>query len=168
VAGQSHCIDLAAVLIINLWKFPLQSGDVRMEHGSRMPDWLRLAGPGWAEQSGKSLPAEALTVNKRRGMGQVTALTESSGGGALGPPGSWHDPGYEKLGLFWNPGSLGNLSFISATSKSLVCCRETQEEVFAPAPGLETVEEQVLGQAGLRGESDLSQLLREGLKVSSR
>lgn len=46
MAGQSHCIDLAAALIINLWKFPLQSGDIRMEHGNRMPDWLTWQGQG--------------------------------------------------------------------------------------------------------------------------
>lgn len=44
-----------------------------------------MAGPGWAEQSGKSLPAETFTVNKRWGMGQVIAPTESSAGGAPGP-----------------------------------------------------------------------------------
>lgn len=37
MAGQSHCIDLAAALIIYLWKFPVQSGAVRMEHGNRIP-----------------------------------------------------------------------------------------------------------------------------------
>lgn len=118
------------------------------QNGTREQDarLAQVAGPGWAEQSGKSLPAEAFTVNKKWGMVQVTAPTESSAGGAPGP-GSWHDPGIEKPGLFWNPGSLSNLSFISATSKSHVCRRETQEEVFAPASGLETkTRQKVLGQ----------------------
>lgn len=69
MAGQSHCIDLAAALIINLWKFPVQSGVVRMEHGEQDSRLAQVAGPGWAEQSGKPLSAGAFTVNKRWGMG---------------------------------------------------------------------------------------------------
>lgn len=72
MAGQSHGIDPAAALIINLWKFPVQSGGY--QNGRRKQDsrLAQVAGPGWAEQSGKPLPG-AFTVNKRWGMGQVTA-----------------------------------------------------------------------------------------------
>jgi hypothetical protein len=34
-AGWRYGIDLAAALIINLWKFPVPSGDISTEHRNR-------------------------------------------------------------------------------------------------------------------------------------